>query len=175
MATTYYYSVTETHLGPILIASDQVGICMLVFHRPQHTIYEQVTDYLGDITPLVEAPERHHAYSNDLRAYLAGTKRNWYPPLHLHGTDFQKQVWDRLLAIPYGETRSYTDIAEAIGRPSSTRAVANACGANPVGLIVPCHRVVHKDGSLSGYAGGIEKKRALLDMESRVAQARMAA
>jgi methylated-DNA-[protein]-cysteine S-methyltransferase len=86
----------------------------------------------------------------------------------MRGTDFQKKVWEALLTIPYGETRSYGEIARQIGRPDRARAVGAANGQNPIAVIVPCHRVIGADGSLVGYGGGLERKRLLLDLESGV-------
>jgi AraC family transcriptional regulator of adaptative response/methylated-DNA-[protein]-cysteine methyltransferase len=87
------------------------------------------------------------------------------PPLDLRGTPFQHEVWDALLAIPPGKTRTYREVAEQVGHPTAFRAVAQACGANPVGIVVPCHRVIGSDGSLTGYAGGLQHKRELLKAE----------
>lgn len=87
------------------------------------------------------------------------------PELDLRGTPFQREVWDALLSIPPGETRTYREVAEQVGRPTAYRAVAQACGANPVGIVVPCHRVIGSDGSLTGYAGGLHHKRELLEAE----------
>jgi AraC family transcriptional regulator of adaptative response/methylated-DNA-[protein]-cysteine methyltransferase len=87
------------------------------------------------------------------------------PPLDLRGTPFQLEVWDALLTIPPGKTRTYREVAEQVGRPTSYRAVAQACGANPVGIVVPCHRVIGSDGSLTGYAGGLHHKQELLEAE----------
>ncbi len=87
-------------------------------------------------------------------------------PLNLKATSFQREVWRALQAIPYGSTRSYTEIARALGRPAASRAVARACAANPAAILIPCHRVVRSDGSLGGYRWGIERKRALLERES---------
>lgn len=87
-------------------------------------------------------------------------------PIHLKGTDFQKKVWNELKNIPYGETRTYKEIAEKIGKPKASRAVGMACNKNPIVILVPCHRVVGTNGSLTGYAGGIELKKALLEAES---------
>ena len=100
-----------------------------------------------------------------LSEYFAGTRTQFDLPLRLSGTEFQLQVWDALREIPYGSTVSYRDIADRIGRRKSVRAVANAIGANPIAIIIPCHRVIGSDGSLTGYAGGIEIKRRLLALE----------
>ena len=100
-----------------------------------------------------------------LDEYFAGTRRHFDFPYRLHGTPFQEKVWAALRDIPYGETRSYKDIAEAIGHPKAFRAVGMANHRNPVAVLVPCHRVVGTSGSLTGYAGGIEKKVRLLQLE----------
>ena len=105
-----------------------------------------------------------------LDAYFAGDLLEFDLDLDLIGTDFQRRVWSQLLAIPYGETRTYGEIAQHIGSPGASRAVGLANGHNPVGIIVPCHRVIGANGSLTGYGGGLDRKRKLLDMErNRVA------
>ena len=100
-----------------------------------------------------------------LEAYFAGELTRFDLPLSLEGTEFQRQVWDALIEIPYGETASYGEIADRIGKPGAARAVGVANGRNPIGIIVPCHRVVGGDGSLTGYAGGLPRKAALLARE----------
>ncbi|MEM9058368.1 MAG: methylated-DNA--[protein]-cysteine S-methyltransferase, partial [Pseudomonadota bacterium] len=101
----------------------------------------------------------------ELAAYFAGTSATFSTPLALAGTPFSRSVWHELMQIPAGETRSYSDIAQAIGKPSATRAVARANGANQLALIVPCHRVIGADGSLTGYGGGLWRKQKLLEIE----------
>ncbi|MEG3125589.1 methylated-DNA--[protein]-cysteine S-methyltransferase [Sphingomonas sp. GB1N7] len=100
-----------------------------------------------------------------LAAYFAGTLTQFTVPLDFHGTDFQKSVWAALLTIPFGETRSYGEIARAIGRPTASRAVGAANGKNPISIIAPCHRVIGTNGSLTGFAGGLEAKRLLIELE----------
>lgn len=102
---------------------------------------------------------------DQLEAYFAGELTEFELQLDMVGTAFQRKVWEALLTIPYGETRSYGEIARQIGSPSAFRAVGLANGHNPIGIIVPCHRVIGSNGSLTGYGGGIDKKRALLEME----------
>ena len=104
-------------------------------------------------------------------AYLAGTRRAFELPLAPHGTAFQRAVWDALLKLPYGATTDYGTLAAALGRPMAARAVGAAVGKNPLWLIVPCHRVVGRDGALTGYAGGLARKRALLELEAAHATA----
>lgn len=101
----------------------------------------------------------------ELAEYFRGERRQFDLPLDLDGTAFQLRVWRRLLRIPYGTTRSYGELARAVGRPKAARAVGQACGANPVAIVVPCHRVVAAGGALGGYGGGLKLKRRLLDLE----------
>jgi methylated-DNA-[protein]-cysteine S-methyltransferase len=110
--------------------------------------------------------------ARQLDGYFAGERRRFDLPLDPHGTAFQTDVWEALRKIPYGETRSYADIARRIGRPTAVRAVGRANGQNPLAIVVPCHRVIGADGSLTGYSGGVDKKRTLLELESRVLEAR---
>lgn len=105
------------------------------------------------------------ATATQLGEYFAGTRMTFDLPLHPHGTDFQRAVWQQLSAIPHGETRSYADIARALGQPTATRAVGAANGRNPLSIVVPCHRVVGSTGALTGFAGGIAAKRWLLAHE----------
>lgn len=101
----------------------------------------------------------------EMDEYFAGTRTAFSVPLAAVGTPFQREVWSALRAIPFGETRSYADVAAAIGKPKAVRAVGAANGRNPLGIVVPCHRVIGADGSLTGYAGGMERKKFLLDLE----------
>lgn len=112
-----------------------------------------------------EPSELSRLVFRQLDEYFAGTRQTFDIPLRLHGTPFQQQVWAALREIPYGETRSYKDIALAVGRPKACRAVGMANNRNPIFIIVPCHRVIGADGSLVGYGGGLDMKRALLDLE----------
>ena len=102
-----------------------------------------------------------------LTEYEKGSRKVFDLPLHLKGTEFQLKVWNTLLEIPYGETRSYQQIAQRIGQPKALRAVGGACNRNPIGIIVPCHRVIGKNGKLTGYAGGLFYKELLLNHEKR--------
>lgn len=108
-----------------------------------------------------------------LRQYFAGDRRVFELPLELRGSQFQQRVWAALQDIPFGETRSYVDIAEAIEKPGASRAVGSANGANPLPVIIPCHRVIAADGSLGGYSGGLSIKQQLLEIEGSMAQGRL--
>jgi methylated-DNA-[protein]-cysteine S-methyltransferase len=103
--------------------------------------------------------------AEELRAYFAGNLRVFSVPLDMQGTDFQLSVWNHLVKIPYGETRSYSQVAEAVGRPKAVRAVGAANGSNPIAIIVPCHRVIGSGGKLTGYGGGLPLKKRLLELE----------
>lgn len=103
----------------------------------------------------------------NLDAYFSGTRKTFSVPLDLQGTPFQKMVWQALLQIPYGETKSYGQIAAQIGKPKAARAVGMACNRNHIGIIVPCHRVIGSSGSLTGYAAGLEIKKTLLNLEKQ--------
>lgn len=121
-------------------------------------------------TRRIAAEGRHDVLdraTRELEEYLCGTRRTFTLPLAPSGTAFQRAVWDALVAIPFGETRSYSEIATAIGRPRAVRAVGAANALNPISVVVPCHRVIGSGGDLTGYAGGIARKRWLLDHERR--------
>ncbi len=122
---------------------------------------ETVAEDRGTKTPLTE-----RAYG-ELLEYFAGKRKTFSIPYRAEGTDFQKRVWQALCEIPYGETRSYKDIAAAIGNPKASRAVGMANNKNPIALVVPCHRVIGANGTLVGYAGGLPLKAFLLDMEEK--------
>lgn len=103
----------------------------------------------------------------ELEEYFRGERRTFDLPLHPEGTEFQKKIWEALQEIPYGETRSYGEIAERVGNPKACRAVGMANNRNPIAIMIPCHRVIGKNGSLTGYAGGVDLKRKLLELESK--------
>ncbi len=153
MPETIYYSRGSSPVGLLLLAVSERGLVALEFGR-------------GKIPAAwVESKEKIVSCARQLEEYFAGRRRRFDLPLDLQGTDFQKRCWQELLKIPYGETRSYADIARAIGNPAAVRAVGLANGRNPIAIIVPCHRVIGSDGSLTGYGGGLETKRKLLELE----------
>ncbi|EMF53732.1 MULTISPECIES: methylated-DNA--[protein]-cysteine S-methyltransferase [Streptomyces] len=152
------HTVVDSPYGPLTLVADDDGVlCGLYMaeqrHRPPQENFGPRDDSL-----FAGAEEQ-------LKAYFAGELREFTLELRLHGTPFQRLVWERLVAIPYGETRAYGDLADDLGNPKASRAVGLANGRNPVSIIVPCHRVVGSDGSLTGYGGGVERKRRLLDFE----------
>ena len=142
----------ETPLGVLTLLEENHALIAVSFGRQPVAALEQ--------TPLLMQTEKQ------LKEYFKGQRNVFDLPLQMKGTQFQQEVWKALQEIPYGETRTYSDIAVAIGRPKATRAVGMANHCNPLAIIVPCHRVIGKNGSLTGYAGGLEKKQALLALES---------
>ncbi|MBO2453600.1 methylated-DNA--[protein]-cysteine S-methyltransferase [Actinomadura barringtoniae] len=157
------HTVVDSPYGPLtLVATDGAlsGLYMdLQRHRPDQETFGDREDPEAD--PFAAVAEQ-------LTAYFAGELTDFDLPLNLHGTPFQRRVWEALQEIPYGETVSYGRLAVEIGNPSASRAVGLANGKNPVGIIVPCHRVVGSTGNLTGYGGGIDRKRRLLDFENQV-------
>ncbi|OZC01646.1 methylated-DNA--[protein]-cysteine S-methyltransferase [Rubricoccus marinus] len=156
------YALLPTHLGDLLALSNGAALTSLAF----------------DAAPPPEARRDDPAFGNlraHLGAYFAGERVAFDLPLapeacrvgRVPATPFQRAVWDQLRAIPHGETRSYGDLAKALGQPLAAQAVGAANGQNPLAIVVPCHRVIGADGSLTGYAGGLHRKRALLALESR--------
>ena len=141
-----------------LVASE-TGICALELHPDGHPPGVE-----SSANPLLDRA------AEQLRAYFGGELRAFDLPLDMQGTAFQKSVWLQLLEIPYGQTRSYSDIARALGAPKAVRAVGAANGRNPIAIIVPCHRVIGAGGSLVGYGGGLPLKKFLLDLEARHAK-----
>jgi len=151
------YRQIDTVVGPLLLGGDAQGLSCLEF------------DGAGDGRQRVaEAPDRAgvlDAVIEELTAYFAGQLRAFTVPVVLAGTPFQQRVWAALQRIPYGTTTSYVALARQIGSPGAMRAVGLANGANPVAIVVPCHRVIGADGSLTGFGGGLRIKRTLLDLE----------
>lgn len=155
MATPHTTTLSSP-LGPLRLFDRGNGLCGLYF--PEH----RRAPTFGDA---VEDPTRFEHVRHGLASYLAGDATTFEVDLDLQGTDLQVQVWEQLLRVPHGEITSYGEVARRIGRPSAVRAVAAAIGRNPVSIVVPCHRVVGADGRLTGYAGGLERKRWLLHHE----------
>ncbi len=139
----------DTPAGRLTVAVDSQAVCSLSFGGCAH----------NDCTALLRDAEKQ------ISEYFSGKRRKFDLPLKLSGSPFQLRVWNELLNIPYGQTASYSEIARILGNPKACRAVGNANNKNPIPLLVPCHRVVGKNGSLTGYAGGIEFKKFLLDLE----------
>lgn len=154
-------------LGPMLAGAAEEGICLLEFidRRMLETQLKRIKKYFK--ADLVPGESRFFkALNRELREYFDGKRKDFTVQLSIAGTDFQKKVWNVLMDIPYGETRSYMDQAIAVGNPKAVRAVAGANGDNAIGIIIPCHRVIGSDGKLVGYGGGLWRKKYLLELES---------
>ena len=156
---TIYSARFDSPVGPLILAASAKGLLALEFDRKGDR--EQKTPEMT----WVESPSKLRPYVRELKEYFAGKRRAFTFPLDLRGTPFQVQCWMALLAIPYGETRSYADIARAVGKAQAFRAVGLANNRNPIAIVVPCHRVIASDGTLCGYGGGLDVKRKLLELE----------
>lgn len=160
------YTVVPCTLGQLLVATTAKGICAVKLGDDADALVKILLGEFSD-AHIVRSEAAHRDWVETIVRFVAGHEPHLDLPLDVRATAFQKQVWQALQRVPYGETRSYADIARDIGQPQAVRAVAQACGANPTALIVPCHRIVRSDGSLGGYHWGIERKRTLLDQEAR--------
>lgn len=157
-----------TPLGPMFVCATEKGICLLEF-----TERKMLETEFRDLQRLLKAEiligENAHGkqLKKELTEYFEGKRQHFEVPLHTPGTDFQNQVWQALLQVPYGQTASYQAQAGKIGNPKAVRAVASANGSNRIAIVVPCHRIIAKDGNLTGYAGGLERKKWLIDFERK--------
>jgi len=155
MATCYQW--TESPVGRLLLVADEGGLRELLFER-------------GRTSPSIDASWKNNDHLlreaiRQLRAFFAGERQHFDLELNPHGTGFQQRVWRALQEIPFGETISYRELARRLGNPAASRAVGLANGSNPIAIIIPCHRVIGSNGTLTGYGGGLENKRWLLDFE----------
>ncbi len=149
----------------LYIAATESGLCYV---GPHNKPFEELSVWGGKHfpgSPLVQADEKLQSYVNELKEYFQGERQSFTVPFDFHGTSFQVAVWHALCHIPYGQTKSYSDIAHAVEKPAAVRAVGAAIGANPILITVPCHRVIGKSGKLTGYRGGLEMKTKLLELE----------
>jgi len=157
-------------VGPLFLAASTKGLVALEFDARlpgQQTIRPNPRDLRAESQGVrfEESTQALQHYVRELEEYFAGQRREFTFALDLRGTEFQLACWQALLAIPYGETRTYADIARAVGRPQGFRAVGMANNRNPLAIVVPCHRVIASDGTLCGYGGGLDVKRKLLELE----------
>lgn len=158
---SFAFRTIASPVGQLTLLARESGLAAVLWENDDPAgvrLHPRVED--GDHPLLSEA-------ARQLGEYFAGERRAFDLPLDFSGTGFQKRVWAALLTIPFGETRSYADIAAQIGKPTACRAVGAANGRNPISIIAPCHRVVGANGSLTGFAGGLEAKRMLLGLEGR--------
>ena len=159
--TTYY----DSPLGRYILISSKKGIVCI---EPAEQEITHITGWRRENIQFQEDNIYNQKVAAELDAYFKRELRQFSVSLDIRGTNFQHRVWDALLDIPYGETRSYGEIARAIGHPTAIRAVGLANGANPISIIIPCHRVIGANGKLVGYGGGLHRKQALLDLEASV-------
>jgi AraC family transcriptional regulator, regulatory protein of adaptative response / methylated-DNA-[protein]-cysteine methyltransferase len=163
---TIRYATAPTPLGVVLVAATDKGICRIAFGDDEAALAAALhADFAN--AGCVEDSGAVAPFVAQIDAYLHGKRERFDLPLDIAPTAFQQRVWEALQRIPYGETRSYTQIAETLGTPRAVRAVASACASNPVALAIPCHRVVQKSGSLAGYRWGLARKAALIDAEAK--------
>ncbi len=160
---SYAYKLIGSPVGELKLVASDKGLTAILWECDLET--DRVK--LGVMTEQPDHPVLTEA-ARQIGDYFAGTLTAFDLPLDFQGTDFQKSVWAALLTIPFGETRSYAEIARQVGRPTAFRAVGAANGKNPISIVAPCHRVVGSDGTLTGFAGGLEAKALLLGIEGRV-------
>lgn len=163
-------------IGPLFLAASSQGLVALEFDARlpgQQSIRRNPRDLRREkrAFAFVDSARGMLPYLSELEEYFAGKRREFTFPLDVRGTEFQMACWRALLAIPYGETRTYADIARVVGKPNAFRAVGMANNRNPVAIVVPCHRVIASDGTLCGYGGGLEVKRKLLHLEGALSGA----
>jgi methylated-DNA-[protein]-cysteine S-methyltransferase len=155
----YSYKMIDSPVGQLKLVASEKGLAAI--------LWKDEDPRRVRLGPLVKDPDNPFLVETErqLGAYLAGKLRRFAVPLDFQGTEFQKSVWKALLTIPFGETRSYSEVARQIGRPTAVRAVGAANGKNPISIVAPCHRVVGSNGELTGYAGGLAAKERLLGLE----------
>jgi methylated-DNA-[protein]-cysteine S-methyltransferase len=155
----YAFTTMASPVGELTLVASEKGLAAILWENDDPSRVKLQPRAREDDHPLLMEA------GLQLAAYFAGERTRFELPLDFHGTDFQKRVWDALLAIPFGETRSYAQIARAIGSPTALRAVGAANGRNPISIVAPCHRVIGTSGALTGFAGGLDAKRHLLRLE----------
>ena len=170
MSEVLHFTTVSSLVGPLFLAASSRGLVALEFDQRlpgQQTIRPNPRDLRNEDgkVKFEESVSALQPYVRELEQYFAGERRQFNFDLDLRGTDFQLACWHALLDIPYGQTRTYADIARAVGRPQGFRAVGMANNRNPVAIVVPCHRVIASDGTLCGYGGGLDVKRTLLHLE----------
>lgn len=158
------YTVATCDLGALLVAATDRGLCHVELHDTEADAVEAIGGHAPDAR-LVRDDSKLRPLVDEVLHRVAGRAPEQTLPLDVHGTEFQRAVWGALAQIPRGEVRTYGEVAEAIGAPRAVRAVGSACGANPIAVVVPCHRVVRAGGDMGSYAGGPQRKRELLRRE----------
>ncbi len=175
MARSILVARIESPLGTLVAGSTRDGVCMLEFSSRKRLEAQLAGLRRRFQTTVVSGRNAHlEKLERQLAEYFAGRRRRFSVRLVVRGSPFQSRVWKELERIPYGETRTYGDLARTLGAPSASRAVGHANGSNPVSILLPCHRLVGKDGSLTGYGGGVWRKRKLLELEQSPSPTRTA-
>jgi AraC family transcriptional regulator of adaptative response/methylated-DNA-[protein]-cysteine methyltransferase len=159
------YTVANTTLGKVLIASTERGVSAVYLGESERSLVEELRKEYAQ-AEIVRAPAGNEAWLSEIVRRVEGSAPGVDLPLDVQATAFQRRVWQELQKIPRGATRTYTQVARALGKPRSVRAVARACATNPVSIVVPCHRVIRTDGALAGYRWGLERKEKLLEREA---------
>ncbi len=166
-----FLSWMQSPLGPLMAGATSEGLCLLEFSDPSRLNAQLAALRKVFSIPVVPGMNEHlEKLEKEMVSYFAGSLQTFTVPLVYPGTDFQKKVWTQLLAIPYGETRSYEHLAIAVGDKKAVRAVGRTNGLNRIAIVIPCHRVVNKSGALGGYGGGLRRKQFLLDLERSALQ-----
>lgn len=160
------YTIVPCDLGYLLVATTDKGICAIKLGDRSTELIASLTEEFKQGT-ITQSDSTHRDWIEQILGLIAGKQTDPHLPLDIRGTVFQQQVWQALRNIPYGQTKTYQEIAQDIGKPQATRAIGNACGANPVALVIPCHRVIRSDGRLGGYRWGIERKQKLIEAETQ--------
>lgn len=160
------YATVPTALGQLLVAATERGVCRVALGASAGALEEELLGEFPHARVVRDKSGKLHGWVTSILGYLDGKEPDLDLPLDIRATAFQRRVWKELQRIPFGTTQTYAEIARRIGAPGATRAVAQACAANPTALIIPCHRVVRSDGDLGGYRWGVERKRALLEREA---------
>ena len=160
------YVTVPTSLGRLLVAATERGVCRVALGDTAGALEQDLLAEFPGARVVQDKSGKLHGWVTSILAYLDGREPDLDLPLDIRATAFQRRVWQELQRIPFGQTRTYAEIAQRIGQRTATRAVARACASNPAALVIPCHRVVREDGELGGYRWGTERKRSLLTMEN---------
>jgi methylated-DNA-[protein]-cysteine S-methyltransferase len=154
------YTIVQSPVDDLMLVTDGTALTGLYFMGREHIPAARTDWKLDPQRPLLQDTAKQ------LREYFAGTRKRFSVPVRFHGTEFQRKVWEEIAAIPYGETISYSELARRAGAPQAIRAAGTSTGRNPVSIIVPCHRVMGKNGDICGFGGGLDRKRYLLGLEN---------
>ena len=160
-----YYSEMDSPIGPVLLVSSEKGLVRVAL--PSESETDRITRIKAEFPDacFIEDVGKNQEAVRQIGEYFSGIRTSFTLPLDLRGTNFQKKVWNAMLKVPFGRTRSYGQIARDIGNPKACRAVGGSCGKNNIAIVIPCHRIIGSDGSMTGFGGGVPLKKKLLDLE----------